>query len=108
MLTGTVTGSVGEPLRGVTITVTDPHGRQLLHTRTDQHGEYAATGFHDGFAVILAGAPGRQPVATRLLLSTATPVNQDFVLMPHQQTIPGRTDGHRTIAPDHRAAGHPR
>jgi hypothetical protein len=108
MLTGTVTGSVGEPLRGVTITVTDPHGRQLLHTRTDQHGEYAATGFHDGFAVILAGAPGRQPVATRLLLSTATPVNQDFVLMPHQQTIPGRTGGHRTIAPDHRAAGHPR
>ena len=56
----------------------------------------------------VAGALGRQPVATRLLLSTATPVNQDFVLMPHQQTIAGRTGGHRTIAPDHRAAGHPR
>jgi hypothetical protein len=107
MLTGRVSGPIGEPLPGATITVTDPHGRQLLHTRTDQNGEYAGTGFHDGLAVVLAGAPGRQPVATRLLLTTATPVNQDFILTPRQQVVPGHTDGHRatTIAQDHRAAG---
>lgn len=82
MLTGRVSGPVGEPLPGATITVTDPHGRQLLHTRTDKNGEYAGTGFHDGLAVVLAGAAGRRPVATRLLLTTATPVNQDFILTP--------------------------
>ncbi|MGI5229346.1 carboxypeptidase-like regulatory domain-containing protein [Actinoallomurus sp. CA-142502] len=87
ILTGRVSGPVGEPLPGVTITVTDAHGRQLLHSRTDQNGEYAATGFHEGFAVVVAGAPGRQPVATRLLLSPATPVNQDFVLTASQPEV---------------------
>ncbi|WP_329246553.1 carboxypeptidase regulatory-like domain-containing protein [Actinoallomurus sp. NBC_01490] len=95
MLTGRVSGPVGEPLAGVTITVTDAHGRQLLHTRTDQNGEYAATGFHEGFAVVVAGGPGRQPVATRLLLSMAAPVNQDFVLTPRQQTVPGYVNSGR-------------
>jgi hypothetical protein len=82
MLTGRVSGPAGEPLPGAVITVTDPHGRQLLRTRTDQNGEYAATGFHDGFAIVLAGASGRQPVATHLLLGTAKPLNQDFTLTP--------------------------
>ncbi|GAA4630883.1 hypothetical protein GCM10023196_058040 [Actinoallomurus vinaceus] len=103
MLTGRVSGPVGEPLPDVTITVTDPHGRQLLHTRTDQNGEYAATGFHDGYALVVAGAPGRQPVATRLLLDRATPVNQDFILTPRQHAVPGRMHSHpaTTVAHDH-------
>jgi hypothetical protein len=105
MLTGRVSGPIGEPLPGATITVTDTHGRQILHTRTDHKGEYAATGFHDGLAVVLAGAPGRQPVAARLPLSTATPLNQDFILMPRQQVVPGHARA-TTIAPDHRSGRH--
>ncbi|MCO6006915.1 carboxypeptidase regulatory-like domain-containing protein [Actinoallomurus purpureus] len=94
MLTGRVSGPAGEPLPGITITVTDSHGRQLLHTRTDQNGEYAATGFHEGFAVVVAGAPGRQPTATRLLLDTAAPVNQDFILTPLRRDVAGQTSSH--------------
>ena len=106
ILTGRVSGLAGEPLRGVTITVTDPHGRQLIRTRTDQNGEYAATGFHDGFAIVVAGAPGRQPAASRLLLSPATPVNQDFILAwPTSRS--GIYEQHRatTISHDHGATG---
>jgi Carboxypeptidase regulatory-like domain/Protein of unknown function (DUF3533) len=107
ILTGRVSGLAGEPLPGVTITVTDAHGRQLVRTRTDQNGEYAATGFHDGFAIVVAGAPGRQPAASRLLLSPATPVNQDFILAPGQQAVPGDMSRHRatTISHDHGARG---
>jgi Carboxypeptidase regulatory-like domain/Protein of unknown function (DUF3533) len=101
ILTGRVSGPAGEPLPGAAITVTDPRGHQLLHTRTDEHGEYAATGFHDGFAIVVAGAPGRQPVATRLHLSTATPVNQDFTLTPGHQTVPGYTSRHRPATITH-------
>ncbi|MDN3358587.1 carboxypeptidase regulatory-like domain-containing protein [Actinomadura sp. DC4] len=95
ILTGRVSGPAGQPIPGATITVTDPDGRQLLHTRTDRNGEYAATGFHEGHAVVLAGAPGLQPAATRLLLNTAAPVNQDFVLVPHRQPLVGDNAGHR-------------
>jgi hypothetical protein len=106
MLTGRVSGPIGEPLPGVAITVIDPHGRRLLHTRTDQNGEYAATGFNDGLAIVLASAPGRQPEATRLLLNTATLLNQDFILTPLQQDVPRYTSRHHaTIADDHGAAG---
>ncbi|WP_204078858.1 DUF3533 domain-containing protein [Planotetraspora phitsanulokensis] len=106
ILTGRVSGLAGEPL-SATITVTDPHGRQLVRTHTDQNGEYAATGFHDGFAIVVAGAPGRQPAASRLLLSPATPVNQDFILTPAQQAVPGYTSSHRAtmISHDRGAAG---
>lgn len=108
MLIGRVTGPVGEPLPGATITVTDPQGRLLLHTRTDHRGEYAATGFQEGFAVVVAGAPGRQPVAVRLPLSTTAPVNQDFVLAPLGHDVPRYASSHRatTAAHVHPTAGH--
>ncbi|MCO5967896.1 carboxypeptidase regulatory-like domain-containing protein [Actinoallomurus soli] len=107
ILTGQVSGPAGEPLPDATVTVTDPRGHQLLHTRTDKNGEYAATGFHDGFAIVVAGAPGRQPVATRLHLSNATPVNQDFTLTPGRQAVPGSRSSRRatTIAHDQGNAG---
>ncbi len=80
MLTGQVTDPSGQPLAGAAITVTDLHGRQLVRTRTDRNGEYAATGFSDVAAVVLATMPGRQSAVAQLLLSSAAPVNQDLVL----------------------------
>jgi hypothetical protein len=80
ILTGRVIGATGESLPGASITVTDLHGRQLLHSRTDENGEYAATGFHNGFAVVVAGAPDHQPIAQHVLLNPAAPANLNFTL----------------------------
>ena len=80
MLTGRVTDPSGQPLPGATVTVIDPHGRQLVRTRTDRNGEYAATGFSNEVAVVIAVTPGRPAAVAQLLLDPAAPVNQDFVL----------------------------
>ena len=80
MLTGRVTDPSGQPLPGTTVTVIDPHGRQLVRTRTDQNGEYAATGFSDVAAVVIAIMPGRPVAVAQLLLDPAAPVNHDIVL----------------------------
>lgn len=80
ILTGRVTSATGESLPGATITVTDLRGRQLLHSRTDENGEYAATGFHNGFAVVLAGASGHHPIAEQVQLNPAAPTNLNFTL----------------------------
>jgi hypothetical protein len=80
MLTGRVTDPSGQPLPGTTVTVIDPYGRQLVRTRTDRNGEYAATGFSDDAAVVIATMPGRPAAVAQLLLDPAAPVNQDIVL----------------------------
>ena len=80
MLTGQVTDPSGQPLPGTTVTVIDPHGRQLVRTRGDQNGEYAATGFSEVAAVVIATTPGRPAAVAQLLLDPATPANQDIVL----------------------------
>jgi len=80
MLTGQVTDPSGQPLPGTTVTVIDPDGRQLVRTRTDQNGEYAATGFSEVAAVVIATTPGRPAAVAQLLLDPATPANQDIVL----------------------------
>jgi len=80
ILTGRVTSQSGQPLRGAAVTVLDPDGRQIVRTRTDQNGEYAATGFGDVVALVVASMPGRQAATAQLLLSSAQPVNHDFIL----------------------------
>ncbi|MER5519314.1 carboxypeptidase regulatory-like domain-containing protein [Streptomyces sp. NPDC002763] len=80
MLTGRVTDPSGQPLPGATVTVIDPRGRQLVRTRTDQNGEYAATGFSDVVAMVIATMQGRRAAVAQLLLDPAVPVNQDLVL----------------------------
>ncbi|GII34745.1 carboxypeptidase regulatory-like domain-containing protein [Planotetraspora mira] len=80
ILTGRVTDPSGQPLPGATITVIGPHGRQLVRTRTDRNGEYAATGFSEVVAVVIAIMPGRPAAVVQLRLDPAAPVNQDIVL----------------------------
>jgi len=80
MLTGQVTDASGQPLPGTTVTVIDQHGRQLVRTRTDRNGEYAATGFSDVVALVIAIMPGRPAAVAQLLLDPAAPVNHDIVL----------------------------
>jgi hypothetical protein len=80
MLTGRVTDPSGQPLPGTTVTVIDRHGRQLVRTRTDRNGEYAATGFSDVVAMVIAMMPGRPAAVAQLLLHPAARVNQDIVL----------------------------
>jgi Carboxypeptidase regulatory-like domain/Protein of unknown function (DUF3533) len=98
MLTGRVTDPCGQPLPGTTVTVIDPHGRQLVRTRTDRNGEYAATGFSEVAAVVIAIMPGRPAAVAQLLLDPAAPVNQDIVLgaqLPEtrKQTVRDLEDG---------------
>jgi hypothetical protein len=50
----------------------DPHGRQLVRTRTDRNGEYAATGFSEVDAVVIAIMPGRPAAVSQLLLDPDT------------------------------------
>jgi hypothetical protein len=80
ILTGRVTDPSGQPLPGATVTVIDPHGRQLVRTHTDRNGEYAATGFSEVVALVIAIMPGRPAAVAQLLLDPAAPVNQDIVL----------------------------
>jgi hypothetical protein len=81
MLHGKVTDMFGEPLPGAVITVTTPHGRQLVRTRTDEAGEYAVTGFDDGFVIVVASALDRQAAVARCYVSVEAPaMRQDFVL----------------------------
>jgi hypothetical protein len=82
MLTGQVTDPSGQPLPGTTVTVIDPDGRQLVRTRTDQNGEYAATGFSEVAAVVIATTPGRPAAVAQLLLDPATPQTKTSSLAP--------------------------
>jgi hypothetical protein len=89
-LTGRVTDQLGQPLPDAAVTVTDLRGRQLVRTRTDQNGEYAATGFADDVAVVLATMPGRQSAVAQVLLSSSASVNQDFTLDAPPLPMPER------------------
>jgi hypothetical protein len=57
----------GQPLRGATVTVLGSNGRPLVRTLTDQYGEYAAIGFSDVVALVVASAPVPQAATARLL-----------------------------------------
>ncbi|WP_326686616.1 MULTISPECIES: carboxypeptidase regulatory-like domain-containing protein [unclassified Streptomyces] len=81
-LKGRVTDERGQPLRGVAITVTGTHGRELLRASTDEQGEYAATGLPDHFVNVIASGPDRLAAVARVQARDGHPVRQDFRLAP--------------------------
>lgn len=90
MLQGQVTEAGGTPVPGVSVTVTNRHGNQLLRTRTDASGRYAATDLPEDFVNVLVTAPNRLPAVARVLPASGRPLRQDFVMNDrhHTQSAP--------------------
>ncbi|MGW7517539.1 carboxypeptidase regulatory-like domain-containing protein [Streptomyces sp. NPDC054796] len=82
MLTGCVADPQGQPLKGVAITVTGTHGRELVRAMTDGNGEYAATGLPESVVNVIASSPDRLAAVSRVLVRDGHPVRQDFQLEP--------------------------
>lgn len=93
MLRGQVTEAGGAPLAGAIVTITDRRGHQLMHTRTDQEGRYAATGLPEDFVNVLLTSPNRLPSVARVLPTSGHPQRQDFVLSGRHHNRAGATAG---------------
>jgi hypothetical protein len=91
MLFGAVTSAAGAPVSNANITVIDAHGHQLMRTSTDLSGRYAVDGLPGNILTVLLSAPGRTPLATRVMLTGDLPVRRDFVLPDPTQGIPATT-----------------
>ncbi|MGW4888950.1 carboxypeptidase regulatory-like domain-containing protein [Streptomyces murinus] len=79
-LLGTITDPHGRPVPHALVTVLDPGGRQLVSTRTNAHGEYAATGLPEGYLSVVATLPGKQPAVRQRPLRRGDVVRADFLL----------------------------
>ncbi|WP_306316980.1 MULTISPECIES: carboxypeptidase regulatory-like domain-containing protein [unclassified Streptomyces] len=80
VLTGRLTDDQGAPAVGALVTVTTPHGRRLVRTRTDASGEYAFGGLPDGPVIVLGTAPSHHPAVTREIVRGARPSRLDLRL----------------------------
>ncbi|WP_433238254.1 carboxypeptidase regulatory-like domain-containing protein [Actinomadura nitritigenes] len=79
-LVGTVRTASGDPVADALVTVLATGGRQLMRTRTDDEGRYAAAGLPEDFVTVLLLARGHTPAVARVLLTTGRTHRQDFVL----------------------------
>ncbi|EFG65718.1 carboxypeptidase regulatory-like domain-containing protein [Streptomyces sp. SPB074] len=86
-LTGRVTGTDGEPLRDVVITVTGTHGRELLRATTGDDGAYAAAGLAEQTVVVIASAPTRLSAVARVAIRDGHPARHDFHLAGRPVTV---------------------
>jgi MFS family permease len=79
VITGVVRNRGGGPLRGASITVTDPSGRQQGLTSVAADGLYAVGGLTPGSYIVIAAAPDLRPSAASVLVG-AGDVATDFIL----------------------------
>ena len=79
-LSGVVTAGGGQPLAGVTITLTDTRGEVVTAGVTGGDGAYACQGTIAGKYTLVAVAEGRQPHATTLTLPESGTLRYDIEL----------------------------
>ncbi|MGW0786553.1 carboxypeptidase regulatory-like domain-containing protein [Streptomyces sp. NPDC002913] len=79
-LVGTVHDAAGHPVRGAAVIVMDTAGRQLLRTRTDERGDYAAAGLPEGYVTLVAAATNGGPLARQQLIRPGGIARADFTL----------------------------
>lgn len=81
-LGGTVRQQDGEPVPEAFLTLLEPGGRQLTHTRTDSSGRYAFAGLPEEPVIIVLLAGHFLPGVTQVLVQGGHPKRQDFTLTP--------------------------
>jgi hypothetical protein len=79
-LVGTVRTTSGDPVTDALVTVLATGGHQLMRTRTDDEGRYAAAGLPEDFVTVLLLARGHTPAVARVLLTAGRTHRQDFVV----------------------------
>ncbi|MDA3630892.1 MFS transporter, partial [Saccharopolyspora sp. WRP15-2] len=77
---GTVQDSVGSPVPGVVLTLTDANGRQVERARTDQDGQFQLAVTHGGTYVLIASGGSYQPTASMVVVGER-PVRHDVQLL---------------------------
>ncbi|GAA0506669.1 MFS transporter [Saccharopolyspora subtropica] len=77
---GTVHDSVGTPVSGVVLTLTDANGRQVERARTDQDGQFRLGVDHGGTYVLIASGGSYQPTASMVVVADR-PVRHDVQLL---------------------------
>ncbi|GAA0308611.1 MMPL family transporter [Kineococcus aurantiacus] len=96
-LVGVVTDTAGNPLTGAALTVTDPTGRQVARTRSDDVGFYSLPLQAGGTYVLIVAASDARPVAHLVPVSDRT-VRHDVRLLG-SAALHGRLhDGHGPVA----------
>jgi hypothetical protein len=79
-LFGRIQSGRAEPLSGVRVIIATPEGERLLSTRTDEHGEYFATGLPEDAVYVIAGGEHAPPAIARAQIVAGSVAHQDFVL----------------------------
>ena len=87
-LSGRARTADGTPVAGASVTVLDPRGNQLVRTRTDDDGRYAAAGLPEAPLAVVLLAPGHAPGAAQVVIRPGHPAHQDFALGPQPATSP--------------------
>nr|WP_044576208.1 MFS transporter [Saccharopolyspora spinosa] len=77
---GTVQDSVGTPVAGVVLTLTDANGRQVERARTAHDGQFRLVVDHGGTYVLIASGGSYQPTASMVVVGDR-PVRHDVQLL---------------------------
>jgi Carboxypeptidase regulatory-like domain len=88
MLGGRACRADGTPVSDAHVVVLDAQGNQLVRTRTDGDGRYAAAGLPEAPLTVVLLPPGHAPGAAHVVTRPGHPVRQDFTLDPRPVTSP--------------------